>query len=269
MDPLVDHRGIRQLPAPYRAMFENDPHPKGSVDWGIWDSMVRLIPETAVELYSHFTPTQATYEAGTRPQLEYLARGPDFASASPEESVRAVVQYTSGLGPSAPVPLDEMKFGGTEEEIVARGSEWCGDVARVATALLQVVGLPARIVILEDVGRAYCGHTIVEAWRDGIWGAVDPVSNLVYRKEDGSPATTWDLINRPGLLDAQPRAGCTPSAHRGQFRWVAIANYRIGARDSVDYRIGAINQYYRTILTMSDQGWPGGLRWLFGEDHTH
>ena len=33
-----------------------------------------------------------------------------------------------------------------------------------------------------------------------------------------------------------------------------------------DYAVSPINDYYRSILEMSGRGWPGGLRWLHGED---
>ncbi|MCI4322295.1 MAG: transglutaminase-like domain-containing protein, partial [Thermoplasmata archaeon] len=243
--------------------------PAGSIDRVLWDTMVRLCPATATALYDGFTPTRSAYRAGTRPELERLVQALDLSDRSEDERVEAVVRFAAGLAPTPPVALDQMWFGGSEEEIVARGSSWCTDVARVACGLCQVAGLPSRLVILEDTGLAYSGHTIVETWRDGTWGAVDPVGNLVYRKQFHESATTWDLMTHPELLDAQPVRHPGPGARRGQFSWAAISNYSLGTLDSVDYSVGAINQYYRTILTMSEQGWPGGLRWLFGEDHTH
>jgi transglutaminase-like putative cysteine protease len=269
MDRYSEFRGPRQLPRAYRAMFENDPHPLGSVDRAIWDSMVRLTPETADFLYREFTRPGVAYTPGSRPGLEQIVARLQLAQRPEEDRVARIAEFTSGMAPEAPVPIDRMKFGGTEEEIVARGSDWCPDVARVACALLQVAGVPARIVILENTSEAYTGHTIVEAWRRGRWGAVDPVSDIIYRTNDAAPATTWDLVSHPELIDAHPRAGRTPEAQRGQFRWAAIANYSLGPVSAADYGIGSINQYYRLILTMSDQGWPGGLRWLFGEDHSH
>ncbi len=269
MDPYFDHRGTRQLPPAYRAMFENDPHPPGSVDREIWNEMVRVGPITAVDLYRNFTPTEVTYAAGMRPELERIVRGLSPASGTVEGRVAEVVRFASELAPAVSVALEQMKFGGSEEEIIARGSDWCTDVARVTAALLQVARIPARLVILEDVDRAYGGHSVVEAWRGGVWGTVDPCANVVFRQEDGLPASTWELMNRPELLDAHPRPGGSAAEMRDQYRWAAIANYVLGPRDAVDYSVGPINQYHRTILTQSDEGWPGGRRWLFGEDHSH
>jgi hypothetical protein len=269
MEDLSEYRGRRQLPRAYRVMFENDPHPPGSIDRILWDQMVRLSAATAPSLYSEFTPTRVAYAPGSRPELERLVQRLGIAEGSEEERVGVLARFAAGIVPASPVPLDQLKFGGSEEEIIARGSDWCTDVARVACGLSQVAGLPSRLVILEDTGRAYSGHTIVETWRSGTWGAVDPVRNLVYRTERGTPATTWDLMSRPGLLAAQAGASSDGDARLGQFSWAAIANYPLGTVDSVDYSIGPINQYYRTILSMSERGWPGGLRWLYEEDHEH
>ncbi|HXQ49079.1 MAG TPA: transglutaminase domain-containing protein [Thermoplasmata archaeon] len=266
MDPYLEYRGPRQLPPPYRILFDHDPHPKGSIDRVLGESMVRLCPATTVRLYAEFTPTHVAYRPGMRPELERIVRTLGLADRSEEGRVAALVRFASGLAPARSVPLEEMRFGGTEEEILTRGSDWCTDVARVACGLCQVAGLPSRLVVLEDTGQAYSGHMIVETWRSGKWGAVDAIGNVVYRAEDGSPATTWELMSRPELLDAQPVGRPAPGARRGQFSWAAIANYALGPIDSVDYSVGSITPYYRAILALSDQGWPGGLRWLFGED---
>ena len=80
-----------------------------------------------------------------------------------------------------------MRFGGTEEEIIERGSEWCTDVARVACALYQVAGFPCRIVNLFNLNAAYSGHVIVEVYRSEKWGAVDTNTGVIYQKADGAP----------------------------------------------------------------------------------
>jgi hypothetical protein len=151
-----------------------------------------------------------------------------------------------------------MRFGGTEEAIIARGTDWCTDVARVGCALYQVAGFPSRIVSLFNLHAAYSGHVIVEVHRRGAWGAVDTNSGVVYRKDDGRPATMWDLMNDAEVVkrhDAQP----------SQFTGAGIANYRVRDSDFHDYTVSGLNDYYRTILSMAEQGWPGGLRWLHGE----
>jgi hypothetical protein len=116
---------------------------------------------------------------------------------------------------------------------------------------------------LADTQKAYSGHDIVEVYRCGVWGAVDPSTSVIYCHGDGAPATTWNLMGDPSLVEAHG-----PAAHTnpGQFRRAAIANYFVWQRGAHTYAVSRLNNYCRSILEMSDKGWPGGLRWLHGED---
>jgi hypothetical protein len=122
----------------------------------------------------------------------------------------------------------------------------------------------ARLVYLADTQRAYSGHVIVEVYRHGRWGAVDTSTAVVYAEPAGRPATTWQLMNDASLVEAH--AG--PPAHYttpGQFRAAALTNYLAADRDRYDYTVTGLNACYRSILAQSQEGWPGGLRWLHGE----
>jgi hypothetical protein len=158
-----------------------------------------------------------------------------------------------------------LSAGGTEEEIIERGSDWCTDVARAACALLQIAGIPSRIVYLFNLKQAYSGHAVVEGYHSESWGAVDPGTGVVYLGPKGKPATVWDLMNHPDLIEAHsgPSAPCTTV---DQFRGAGITNYYCWEHDSYDFIVSGLNWYYSKILEMSDQGWPGALRWLYGED---
>jgi hypothetical protein len=265
-DLLVRYRGLDQFGKAYRILFENDPHPAGSVDRVLMASMLRLCDETAPFLYSRFTPNQIAYRAGERPLLDGIVSQFRTRAHDPEQMVAAISRYTSTLKESAPSELNALRFGGTEEEILARGSDWCTDVARVACALYQVAGLPSRLAYLADLEHAYSGHTIVEVLRSDRWGAVDALTDVVYRWEDGLPASVWDLSRNPALLVQHYRDEDTRYTRSGQFGEAAISNYSLGPMEKFNYTVGGVNPYYRSVLGMSDRGWPGGLRWLFGED---
>ena len=43
-------------------------------------------------------------------------------------------------------------------------------------------------------------------------------------------------------------------------------NYFVWEADQYDFTVSALNAYTRSILEQSARGWPGGLRWLHGED---
>ncbi|MCY3737030.1 MAG: hypothetical protein OXG13_11545 [Gemmatimonadaceae bacterium] len=116
-------------------MLDNDAHAPGSVDREIASSMVRLREETASHLYDAYTDVHSGYVTGSRPGLESFLARTEPSPHDPERQVSAIAGLTSGLAAKGPGGLSEMRFGGTEEEIIERGSDWCTDVARVGCAL--------------------------------------------------------------------------------------------------------------------------------------
>jgi hypothetical protein len=258
--------GIHQYGRAYQTMLENDPHAPGSVDRVLWADMIRLCRETAPFLYSEYTLQEPGYRAGSLPALEDRAAVASAGSHTADGIVEGIARFTAGLArQNDGQDLESLRFGGTEEEIIGRGSDWCTDVARVACALCQVVGFGARLVGVFALDQAYSGHTIIEAFRDGVWGAVDPLVATVYRHPDGRPASAWDL-----LTDYQvARRYSDPDVPEGRTvpRMAAgVVNYHVRDRGRYDYTVSRVNAYYRPILEMSERGWPGGLRWLHGED---
>jgi hypothetical protein len=249
----------------YASMMRYDPHRHGSVDRDLLRSMVGLDETSSTFLYRDFTPQRVAYRTGTRPILDAIANEVVSAGKDDESRVRSIVRFVSGLRPVHSEGLKSIRFGGTEEEIIARGTDWCTDSARVGCALLQAAGFPSRLVQLADTRRAYSGHTLLEAFRRGSWGAVDPLTNVVYLTPNRAPAPAWSLMINPDWIRRAYRGPTTPYARAGQFRRAAISNYVLGRLDDHDYSVGGINAYYRSILKMSERGWPGGLRWLHGE----
>jgi transglutaminase-like putative cysteine protease len=247
-------------------MIRHDPHPAGSIDRVLVARSVGLDGRSARAFYRATPRPTAQYRRGTRPRLEACVRTIVRGATSDDARVRAIARFTASLSDRAPLALDRLRFGGTEEAIIARGSNWCTDVARVAAALAEVAGVPARIVQLADTDRAYSGHAVIEAYRDGRWGCVDSRTGVVYRDDRGRPATTWDLMRNPAWIAREYHGELTLYSTAAQFRRAAIARYRLPARTSGAYRTSRVNAYYRSILRMSERGWPGGLRWIHGED---
>ena len=232
-------------------MLENDAHANGSVDRALAGEMVRLCPETAGYLYREYTPEQSYYRKGMRPVLEEYIEKVTSGSNSSEECVKAITLFTSGLQKKAPDDLDSMQFGGTEEDIIARGYDLCTDIGRVGCVLNQVVGFPCRMVNLFDTDRAYSGHAIIEVYRTGAWGAVDTLTNVVYHHPDGKPASAWDLMRNPDLIECHWRGRTTPYTTVGQFRRVAISNYIVWKRDENDYRFCKKIEPYLCVIPYS------------------
>jgi hypothetical protein len=264
---LTRYTGIGQFGRAYMIMLSNDAHAPGSVDRVLAEGMIQICASTAPHLYTDYTPTDVPYRTGSRPTLEECLCSIVLARSSSEAIVRSIGEFCSHLTEKvAGQKLDDALFGGTEEEIIEKGSDWCTDVARVGCVLCQVWGIPARLVMLFDTSRAYSGHVIVEAYRSHVWGALDPLTNVIYRDRDGTPCTVWKLMNRPQLVKAHWRGPATLHTMPDQFRAAAISNYFVWERDRYDYTVTHVNAYYRSILEESDRGWPEGLRWLHGED---
>ncbi|MEW6358969.1 MAG: hypothetical protein AB1696_21735 [Planctomycetota bacterium] len=263
---LSRFRGAGAFGGAYEFMLEHDAHAPGSVDCELTRGMIRLCPETVGYLYGPFTPLHAPYIRGTRQKLESVLSGLARKGGGTENILTSIVEFTRRLGDRAEQDLQKMRIGGTEEEIIERGSDWCTDVARVACVLCQIAGFPCRIANLFDLHRAYSGHVIVEAHRAGSWGALDSSTGVVYLKAGGQPASVWDLMNDAELVrthGSDPRAFYTTV---DQFRAAGLANYFSWEQGRYQYPVSGLNDYYVSILEMSNKGWPGGLRWLHGED---
>ncbi len=159
---LSPYKGIAQFGPDYENTLRNEPHATGSVDKVLAESMVRLCAETAEHLYGDHTSLCRRYVRGTRPQLERYLKEAPVDSESGEVIVEAICRFCSALQSRAPDEIHDLEFGGTEEEIVTRGSDWCTDVARIGCELAQIAGLTASTVGLFDIHRAHRGHDIIE-----------------------------------------------------------------------------------------------------------
>lgn len=259
---IKKHTGIFQFGRAYAKMLENDPHPSGTIDRVLLENMVRLTSETRNFLYSSFTPLQVKYEPGTRPELEkYLNE-----AIRKEERERVVanniINFCGQIARQGENYCPEnLIVGGTEEEIIRRKTDWCTDLARVGCALFQIAGFPARIAYLFNTGKAYSGHAIIEVYWEKNWGAMDPTHGLIYLDFAENPASIVALQDNEDLIVKNE-----PNPYPEQFQGVAFSNYFIWEAEKYDFTPGVINEYYKKILEMSEKGWPGGLRWLYGEN---
>lgn len=265
---ISEYVGEDQFGPAYEVMLAGDAHAPGSVDRVLSQRMIRLDAATADYLYGDYTPTTPRYRPGSRPVLERFLGAATAGAVTPEELVDGIVRRCAAIAEAADdLTLDDLRLGGAEETIVERGTDWCTDLSRVGCVLCQVAGFPARLVYLFNTEAAYSGHVIVEVRRQGRWGCVDVVNGVVYRHQDGMPASTCELQGTPDLIAAhwRPHGGQSSAA---QFLGAAIVNYFVWEADHYDYTVSALNDYTRSILEQSERGWPGGLRWLHGEDES-
>ncbi len=259
-------RGLGVFGPAYANLFARDPHADGSVDRVLQARMVCWSPATHARFYGRPAPARSRYRAGSRPGLERCLRAWGGDRRDDEPFVDALARFTSHLRPRGADDPDALRFGGTEEAILRRGSDWCTDVARVAAALAQAAGRPARLVALADLRRAYSGHMIVEVARGRRWGALDPLTGVVYRTAAGRPLSVAQLRRDPARLRAYARKYRTELSAPAQFRGVAFVGYPIERRADFRYPVSRISPYYRAVLALAADGWPGGRTWRFGED---
>ena len=265
---IARYSGVGQFGPAYRYMLENDSHAAGSVDRVLQEGMIRICAETADCLYGAHTTLDIKYRNGSRPELEQCVSKASAGAERAEKAIEKIAAFTAGLQERvAGNGLDDLLLGGTEEEIVHRGSDWCTDVARVGCVLCQVSGIPSRLVNLFDTTQAYSGHVIIETYRQERWGAIDTTTGVMYRQRDGRPASAWELMNEPELIESHRRSHrAAYTSTRGQFAGAAISHYFVWQSERYSYAVSSLNDYYRSILSMAAEGWPGGLRWLHGEE---
>lgn len=82
----------------------------------------------------------------------------------------------------------------------------CGSSSRVLMGLLSAFDIESRFIILLD-RNLQSRHTLLEVFYQGTWGAVDPLYNIVYRDNNGRPASLSDLREQPVLFLANATQG--------------------------------------------------------------
>ena len=239
-------RGYGVFGKAYEIMLRNDLHDLNSVDHKLIREMILLEPDSYIILYG-VHPAAPDMKAHDLYDFAQSFRGSrDFVS------IQNILVYTSKIANDYSLSFEEMQFGGTEQEILNRGTDWCADMARVAVVLLNCLGIPARILHLANLEKAYNAHVIVEAFYEGKFGVVDPLYGYFFY--EGEPLDAYTLMNEPDYLKDYDME------YRNLFRKIAISEYDPLDTDN-DYSISSVNDYYRTLLSTVHNG-----RWLMGED---
>ncbi|MGQ9662930.1 MAG: transglutaminase-like domain-containing protein [Kiritimatiellia bacterium] len=172
---------------------------KGGVDVEIIDDQLGLCEKTAEYIYSEFTPTTLRYVPGSRPLLEAVVREVVRSGMSDDEKALAIMRRcrdNQDRGLARP----DLFQGGTEEELLKRGAIMCNEISRVFVCLCQIAGLPAR-----TFSAHISGHMMAEVMTNGKWRWIDPMKGLAPVKDNGEPASAWDLCRDPKLFERQPK----------------------------------------------------------------
>ena len=265
-------KGIHIFGKQYEIMYKNDVQTDGSVVKEIFNEMVKLDDTSVKYLYSSFTDLTNRYKPGSRAFIEDIVN--ELIGHTATETVDNIVSYCTNIANNCDTGTEDILFGGTEEEVIKRGTYWCTDIARVACIMFQVAGLPSRLITTANTNFAYCGHMVTEVYYHNKWGVTDVNSGIAYRYQDGTPMSAWE-IHKDYDLGNQAFYKIHPEARQEgylffppgeQYESVGITNYYVDEHWKYNYQTSKVNDYCRKILQHSDEKWAGGIRWVHGED---
>lgn len=145
--------------------------------------------ETAAELYGAYSARTALCRPGALPLAERVAADYAAGLATAEEKATAFVTRAlpermphATLPPVGPFCRTDRAL--DDEPLLASGSGFCNEQARVFIRLCQVSGIAARLVFLFYADKA-TGHTTAEFWTGEKWAMVDVSWYAVFPGPDG------------------------------------------------------------------------------------
>lgn len=236
MEGSFEHRARRELPVPHRGTFDTELHPADR--WtgrsGTRRSSLAPRPHPVSTRRLPRYPDTGCLSVWDADGARALPPGPRSGRPVRGGEGRGRVPFCLGARArwAGPSRGDAVRgFGGGESR--PRFRKVHGRRAR------HMPTLPGRRSPLPPCDLR--GHraglqrpATVEAWRSGKWGAVDCGRSVFYRTEGGASASTWYLMSRPELLEAQPVGSPGGVARRGQFLWSTTANHALGPFESAD-----------------------------------
>ncbi|MDO4712066.1 MAG: hypothetical protein Q4A75_08820 [Peptostreptococcaceae bacterium] len=229
----------------YGIMLRNDLHHINSIDHKFLKEMCLLDDESHKFLYGN------VFHNDLRDH-ELYNFSQQFKGTNDFNTVINVLKFTSDIALNYNIDFNEMLFGGTEKEILERGTDWCADMSRLGAVILQSLGIPCRILHIADKNRAYYAHVVNEAYYDGKYGVIDFIFG--YQFYDNKPISAKDILNDSSLLKD------FPEDYTAMYSLIAISEY-----DPMDvnnnYLISKPNEYTLNIMNTNHNG-----KWIMGED---
>lgn len=229
----------------YEVMYAHDLHNPASIDHELMKNMILLDDQSAAILYSRVV----RHNYGGHELYQFAQQ---FKASIEKETIQNVLRYTQEIAAAFDTDFDDMLFGGTEKQILDRGTDWCSDMARVGAVLLQCLGIPCRMLYLANPGKAYNGHVVNEAFYEGRYGVVDFIYG--YQFYDRTPKSAFEIQRNPEILAAYPES------YQGLFSAIAISEYDPCAPGN-NYSISRPNDYYLKLIHTDHEN-----MWLMGED---
>lgn len=225
--------------------LRNDPHALDSIDHKFMKEMMLLDEDSYDELYS----TKPLLPDMIKHELYDFAQ--QFRGANDLHTINNCLKFCSNIALNYDVPIEKMIFGGTEREIIERGTDWCADMARVGIVLLNCNGIPARIINLVNYERAYNGHVVVEAFYEGKYGICDFIYGYCFY--DKKPLDAYELKQNKKHLTGYR------DDYIGLYSGIAVNYYDPTANNC--YTTSKVNQYTLNVINTDHHD-----KWFMGED---
>ncbi len=230
----------------YEVMLKNDLHDKNSIDHCFLNEMILLDSDS----YKHLYHNEPVVEDMTHHEIYRFSKM--FKKSNDKDTILEVLSFTEKIASNYDVPFEEMLFGGTEKQIIERGTNWCADMARVCCVLLKCLNIPCRIVRLVNVDKAYHGHVVCEAYYEGRYGVIDPIFG--YQFYDKGPLNAYDLLNYHHLISIGYEG------YMDLYKSISINEYNPCDTNN-DYSISKANEYYKELMRNSHND-----KWIMGEE---
>ena len=229
----------------YGCMLRNDLHNIDSIEHKLLQEQIRLDVISEPFLYGGY---QIYYLLDNHELYSFSQR---FKMNNELDSIKSLIKYTYELASNYNVPLEDMFFGGSEREILDRGTDWNFDLARLAAVILDCIGLTSRFIFVANPNEAYHSHVLLEVYYNNSWGVVDPLYGYVFY--DNKPISAKEIFNSSQLYAMGEK-------YRNMFKQIAIAEYNPNDPDN-KYIISKCNEYMHKLNTIKQDG-----TWLLGED---
>ena len=229
----------------YGYMLKNDLHDINSIEHKLLQEQIRLDSVSEPFLYGGY---QILYPLENH---ELYIFSQKFKNNNEIDSLKSVVKYASELASNFNVQLKDMYFGGTEKEILNRGTDWCFDLARLSAVILDCIGLTSRFIFVANPDKAYNAHVLLEVYYNDSWGVVDPLYGYIFY--DTNPICAKDILYSKQMNSMD-------EDYKNMFKQISIAEYNPNDKEN-KYLISKCNEYTYKINTIEQDG-----TWLLGED---
>jgi hypothetical protein len=212
----------------------SDPHRPGSVDRGLLERQVFLSRANQPDLYrppAGLDPARCW----PRPWLTDVVAEVTREMAHPFQRATALRRWVASVPRTFPEGgratrdgfwggFATFLCGGTEEEVIRKGSPLAAELSRVLVLLADLAGLSARLVFLYADSPPY-RHAVTEVFVAGRWSVFDPVSDRSFAWARHGYAGAWEVRQQPRLVDGLRDHGRLPYVAGRFYRTVAIAAY--------------------------------------------